>query len=321
MSDHFSAKRMSDCKESMLVVGGQGFIGSYLAREALDRGMDVTTLSLTERGPSSEAIDLSAASRLQADITSYDSLCLALNGREYDYVINAGGYIDHRLMRDGGIAQVNQHLSGVINLSRTVRSERLKLFVQIGSSDEYGSQPAPQHEGMRESPISPYSFAKVAATHYLQMLFRTEAFPSATARIFLTYGPGQDQKRFLPQIIRGCIEDLDFPTSAGGQLRDFCYITDVVEGIFRMLKSEAVLGRVLNIASGEPVSIRTMIQAVRDLIGTGRPAFGKHPYRPGENMELFANIESAKQVLNWSPSTTLDEGLKRTIEHYRTVFA
>ena len=60
------------------------------------------------------------------------------------------------------------------------------------------------------------------STHFLQMLFRTEEFPMVILRLFLTYGPGQEDRRFLPQIIKGCLSDAKFPTSEGQQLRDFC---------------------------------------------------------------------------------------------------
>ena len=63
------------------------------------------------------------------------------------------------------------------------------------------------------------------------MLHRTESFPATILRLFLTYGPGQNNLRFLPQIIKGCVNNQSFPTSAGEQLRDFCYVEDVVNAI------------------------------------------------------------------------------------------
>ena len=88
-------------------------------------------------------------------------------------------------------------------------------------------RPPPQCEELREQPISPYSLAKVASTHFLQMLQRTEGFPAVVLRLFLTYGPHQDNRRFLPQIIQACLRDDEFAVSDGHQLRDFV--------MFRML--------------------------------------------------------------------------------------
>jgi len=195
--------------------------------------------------------------------------------------------------------------------------ETLKRFVQIGSSDEYGNAPSPQNEDLREHPISPYSLGKVASTHFLQMLHQTENFPAIVLRLFLTYGPGQDLARFLPQIIKGCLSAEEFPTSLGEQLRDFCYIDDTVSAIIKSLECEAAVGEVINIASGTPVTIRQVIEKVTELVGgSGTPNFGGIPYRVGENMSLFANVSKAKNILGWKPCTSLDKGIKRTIEWY-----
>ena len=188
--------------------------------------------------------------------------------------------------------------------------------VDIGSSDEYGNAPAPQHENLREKPISPYSLAKVASSHFLQMLYRTENFPAVTLRLFLTYGPGQDTGRFLPQIIRGCLSDITFPTSAGEQFRDFCYVDDTVCAILQALDSSEGEGEVFNVASGIPISIREIIEKVRNITGSGKPIYGKVPYRPGENMELYASISKAKNILQWEPKVSLKDGLTKTINYF-----
>jgi nucleoside-diphosphate-sugar epimerase len=150
------------------------------------------------------------------------------------------------------------------------------------------------------------------------MLHRAEGFPATTLRLFLTYGPGQDLRRFLPQIILGCLRDADFPVSAGEQLRDFCHVRDVVRAIFAALTEAAAAGEVINIASGQPVSIRRVIETVARLTGRGRPRFGEIAYRRGENMELYADISRAAAVLNWRPTLALEPGLRDTIDGYRS---
>ena len=149
------------------------------------------------------------------------------------------------------------------------------------------------------------------------MLWRTEAFPATTLRLFLTYGPGQDESRFLPQIIRSCLKDLDFPVSAGSQVRDFCYVDDTVEAICLALESQSINGMVLNVASGQPSTIRELIEKVHSAIGQGRPRYGRIPYRPGENLSLVADITKISDLLGWGPGTALDHGLQETIEWMR----
>jgi nucleoside-diphosphate-sugar epimerase len=293
----------------LLVVGGNGFIGRHVAAHALARGWSVTSLGLSGAGPA-------GAHCIAADISDAASLRPLSDDAPFDYVVNCGGYIDHAGFGQGGLRLVRSHFDGVLNLVETLDRRTLKRFVNIGSSDEYGGGSAPQTEGMREAPISPYSLAKMAATHFLQMLHRTENFPAASLRLFLTYGPGQNRNRFLPQIINGCLEGRSFPVSGGEQLRDFCYIDDTVRAIFTTLETDDMNGEVVNIGSGNPVSIREMIETVCRMAGKGTPQFGAIPYRAGENMALYADITRAQALLGWTPRVSLEEGLRRTIDAF-----
>lgn len=289
-------------------------MGRALVRRLLELGANV--VSLSRRDIATDFIP-SGSREVVADLRDPASLNTVFKGDRFDYVFNAAGYIDHSRYFEGGRDVIDTHYIGTLGLLEQVYWSGLRKFVQIGSSDEYGSGPAPQNEQLRESPISPYSAAKAGATHLIQTLSRTEEFPGVVVRLFLVYGPGQSDNRFLPQVIKGCLEDREFPTSAGEQLRDFCYIEDVVEGLLlSALKPEAV-GHVINIASGGPVSIRRIIEKVVELVGRGQPDFGAYPYRAGENMELYADISLAKNLLKWEPQTNLEDGLKKTIDYYR----
>lgn len=298
----------------ILVVGGGGFIGRYIVDRAVQLGWDVTSLNFSHRHPDPQSNN--AVRYLTADIASKISLEKVLGLADFEYVVNCGGYVDHSSFFKGGRKVIDTHFIGVLNLVESLNRNVLKSFVNIGSSDEYGSCPAPQTELCRESPISPYSLAKVAASHFLQMLFCTESFPATTLRLFLTYGPRQDRNRFLPQIILGCLNNSTFATSEGEQLRDFCYISDTVDAVFSVFESSKAHGEILNIASGNPVSIRHVINNVKSQIGSGNPKFGEVAYRKGENMSLYANIEKAEKILGWKPKVMLDEGLDKTIRWY-----
>ena len=297
----------------LLVIGGTGFIGHHLLSAAIQKAWHVSSLSL--HPPSPERY-VPKVSYFQGDLLNQSNLKEILYKKEFNYVVNLGGYINHKLFRVGGRKHIDEHFTAIQNLISVLSLDRIERFIQIGSSDEYGYAPAPQNEDLREAPISPYSLGKVAATHFLQMLNRTESFPVVILRLFLTYGPGQDQHRFLPQIIRGCLNDVKFPTSSGEQLRDFCFIEDIIKAIFLALEKEKAIGEVMNIASGEPISIYHMINNVKNLIGKGEPSFGEIPYRSGENMSLYADIQKAQNLLRWEPKYHLNSGLQKTISWY-----
>ena len=301
--------------DRILVIGGTGFIGRHLTRKSLEYTPHVTCLGFSDN--TDKALLIENVEFIKCDITERNQLLSALNNKSFDYVFNLSGYIDHTPYFRGGRKVIESHLVGLMNLIDCIDRERLKGFVQIGSSDEYGGTHAPQKEDIREMPISPYSFAKTAASQFIQMLFRTEGFPGVVLRFFLVYGPGQDNKRFLPQIINGCLNNEEFKTSEGKQLRDFCYIDDAVNAMIKAAVTEETMGQVINIASGSPVIIKELIKKIMSLTGGGKPVWGAHPYRKGENMELYADISLAERLLAWKPHTSLEEGLKKTIDYYK----
>lgn len=306
---------MANLKE-LLVIGGTGFIGRHLVDQAASHGYQPTILSLHKVQKREK---ISGVEYIVGDLCSQKELKNNLIGRDIEYLVNLGGYIDHSKYDKGGRETMMTHFLGVQNLIQYLDWNNLKRFIQIGSSDEYGGQSAPQDESMREEPISFYSMGKVAAGQMLQMLYKTEGFPCVILRPFLVYGPGQDEQRFLPQIISGCLREESFPASYGEQLRDFCYIDDIINGIFRALESSDAVGQIINLASGQPVTIKNMIKRVQKMAGSGDPQFGKVPYRPGENMALYADITKAKKLLEWEAKVDLDEGIRRTIEYYKNV--
>ncbi|MDG2348179.1 MAG: NAD-dependent epimerase/dehydratase family protein [Gammaproteobacteria bacterium] len=298
--------------QTCLVVGGHGFIGQHLVRRLCDLGAKVVVLS-----PKSEAPIVGCDYKFyKADIEQIDSLA-NLKDTSFNHVYNLAGYIDHSPFFKTGSSVINNHFIGLLNLLQNLDRSSLKSFVQVGSSDEYGGLDAPQVETMREAPISPYSLAKTSATQLIQMLSKTEQLPGVVLRFFLVYGPGQNDKRFLPQIIQGCLANKSFPTSTGAQLRDFCYIDDVIDAILMASTNEQCHGEVFNIASGAPMAIKEMIQTIVGFVGAGDPQFGQFPDRIGENKALYANIQKAETLLGWTPRVSLEEGLNRTISYYR----
>ena len=297
-------------KGNLLIVGGSGFIGRNLAIKSLSHDFNTTVISLTKIDFDKE---IPRVNYIQVDITNSNQLRAKLSKIFFHYVINLSGYIDHSTFLNGGAKVISTHFGGVQNLLEVLDWSQLRRFVQIGSSDEYGSVPAPQNEDIRESPISPYSLGKVSSTNLLQMLYRTEKLPIVVLRLFLVYGEGQKNNRLIPQIIKGCLLDEFFPTSKGEQLRDLCHVDDITDGILSVLENDKVNGEIINLASGVPVSIREVIEIIHQYVGSGRPGYGKVAYRNGENMQLFADISKAKRILNWSPKISLLEGIKKTI--------
>ena len=299
-------------RKKLLVIGGTGFIGHHLIKAALKKKWKITSASLSTP---SKRLRLNKVKYLKVDITNIFSIKKKLK-TSFDYVVNLGGYIDHASFQEGGQKIILEHFLSVQYLIKILSRKSLKKFIQIGTSHEYGMAPAPQNENLKESPISPYSFAKVASTYFLKAIHKTENFPFTILRLFLTYGPGQGKNRFLPEIINKCLKNKKFPTSHGKQLRDFCYIDDTVRAILISLTSKKANGKIFNVASGKPKRISSVIKQVVSIVGKGKPIFGKRK-DISENMALYANIDKIKKTLNWYPQIPFHEGLKKTINSFR----
>ena len=302
----------------ILILGGSGFIGTHLLRKCINEGFNCLCVCLKNTNNFTKSKNVNY---LKLDINDYAKVKELLGGKKFDYIVNLAGYINHINFSEGGRDTFNTHSTGLLNILQAVNLKKIKRVVQIGSSDEYGNLESPQNELMRELPFSPYSLAKLTCTNILQMLYRTEKLPVVIIRLFLVYGEGQDFKRFLPQVIKGCLLNEKFPTTQGQQIRDFCYVDDVVEGIFKALISEErVAGEIINIASGNPIKIKTIIEKIVNIIGSGNPLYGERKYRQGESMSLYADINKARKILNWEPKINIDNGLEKTIKYYKNFF-
>ena len=148
-------------------------------------------------------------------------------------------------------------------------------------------------------------------------LFKKKKFPVTVLRLYLVYGPKQDINRFLPTIIDGCLKNKKFPSSKGDQLRDFLYVDDAVEAIIKSLINKNTRGQIINLGSGKPKLIKNVIEKVKKISKGGKPQYGMFKLRKFDIQKLYPSIEKIKNTINWKPKTSLDKGLKKTINSYR----
>ena len=298
-------------KYTILIVGGTGFIGYHLAKKCLKKGWKVTSISLN---PAKKIRYLTKVKYIRCDIAKKKFLQRKIK-KHFDYVVNLGGYVDHSNTKK----ILKNHYGGCKNLTEIFLKKTPLSFVQIGSSLEYGNLKSPNVEGMKCNlkPIkSTYGKAKLLCSKYVMELFKKKNFPSTVLRLYLAYGPKQDVNRFLPIIIKGCIKNKKFPCSEGAQLRDFTYIDDVVDGILKSLINKNARGQIINIGSGKPRKIRSVIENVKKISKGGYPQYGTFKLRKSEILKLYPSIKKAKNVINWRPKISFEKGLTSTIKYY-----
>ena len=110
-----------------------------------------------------------------------------------------------------------------------------------------------------------------------------------------------------------------FLISKGNQLRDFCYVEDVINAIILALTKKKALGEVFNVGSGKPVSVKFIIDTISKIIKQGKPLFNKIPFRKNENLKLYPSINKVRKILGWKPKMNLNQGLAKTVNYYKTI--
>ena len=213
--------------------------------------------------------------------------------RNFDYVVNLAGYVDHTKKKK----TLQSHYIGCKNLASLFLHKKIQKFVQVGSSIEYGKLKSPQVENKKnnQKTYSVYGKAKLLSTRFLIGLFEKYNFPVTIIRLYLVYGPNQDINRVIPITIKNALKNKKFDCSSGKQLRDFIFIDDVINAIIKILKNKKTAGEILNIGSNKPTKIKDVILKICYLVGAGRPIFGKFFMRKDEIMALYPNTYKAQK--------------------------
>ena len=298
-------------RKKILITGGTGFIGYSLAKECLKLKWSVTSLSSNKPRNFRK---LKKVKYLICDISKKEKLKKKIKNN-FDYVVNLAGYVDHSRK----LKTMRSHYNGCKNISSIFLKSKIKKFIQIGSSIEYGKIKSPQKENnfFKKKILSTYGQAKLSSSKYLIKLNKKKNFPVSILRLYLVYGPYQDVNRVIPYTVINSLLDKKFNCSSGKQFRDFLYIDDLVKGIFKALRKKEASGEIINLGYGRSIQIKKVILYISKLIKLGKPNFGKIRLRKDEISSLYPNINKAKRILNWKPKIDLHQGLIRTINFYR----
>jgi UDP-glucose 4-epimerase len=196
--------------------------------------------------------------------------------------------------------------------------------VYAGSSSAYGNQPfMAKREIDIPSPLSPYAAAKLSGEAYCQAFTASYGLETVVLRYFNVFGPRQDPNSEYSAVIPKFVVAMlagKRPTIFGDglQSRDFTYVQNVVDGNLAAAERSEATGRILNVACGRQYSLLELIASINRVLGTKiEPIFA--PPRAGDVRESLADISAARQWLGYEPTIDFDEGLRRSIEYYRTL--
>jgi nucleoside-diphosphate-sugar epimerase len=307
-----------------LVTGGAGFIGSNLAEAILSKGDDVRVLDDFSTGRRS---NLEAAGEwaragggrfelIEGDIRDLETCRSAVAGVDFVLHLAAVPSVQRSVLDPVTTNAVN--IGGTLNLFVAARDAGAKRFVFSSSSSLYGeSETLPKVETMPPAPISPYGLQKLAGETYGRLFHALYGLPTVALRYFNVFGPRQDPKSEYAAVVPRFVTSAKSGGEAvvygdGEQSRDFTFIANVVEANLLACRAGAdAFGKAFNIACGERISLKGLLEAIGEL--AGGPVRVRHEApRPGDIKHSLAGIELATAHLGFRPSVDLREGLRRT---------
>ena len=303
-----------------LVTGGAGFIGSHLAEELVRRGERVRVVDSLITGKRENLAHLPQVEFIEGDLAEPGVAARAMGG--VDYVLHQAAIPSVPRSVEDPVTSNRANVDATLNVLVAARDAKVKRVVYAGSSSAYGNAATlPKVETMAPAPLSPYALQKLVAEQYCQMFTVLYGLETVTTRYFNVFGPRQDPSSPYSGVISVFISALcqgRGPTiyGDGEQTRDFTYVANVVDGVLRACTAPGASGETINVATGGRISLNQLFEVVRELVGA--EASAKYAdVRAGDVRDSQADIAKARRILNYEPSVSFEEGLKRTVAWYR----
>jgi len=299
----------------VLLTGGSGFVGANLARRLLADGHEVHLLARPNYQPWRLA-EIRGAIRLhESELDDAEAVQRAVKTIRPEWIFHLAVHGAYSWQKDLD-AMVRTNIHGTINLVQAALASEVEVFINTGSSSEYGLKDHAPLEAEALEPNSHYAVTKAAATMFCKHTASTCAMRMATLRLYSAFGPYEDAGRLLPALIAHGLRG-EYPALAAPEIaRDFIYVEDVVDAYLLAAQTPgSEPGAVYNIGSGIETKLRDAVEMARKLMHIpGEPVWGSMPNRAWDATVWVSDNRKARQVLGWNPRHTFESGFRAMLE-------
>ena len=312
--------------KTVVVTGAGGFIGSHLVERLVENGARVRAmLRYTSRGQRG-ALDLLPAAVLEGvditlgDVRDFDAVREICRGA--DAIFHLAALIGIPYSYEHPQEVIDTNIIGTSNVLLAAREHgSLDRIVLTSTSEVYGSAlRTPMDEDHPLQAQSPYSATKIAGDALGLSFHRSFGLPVTIVRPFNSYGPRQSARAVIPTILSQAIAGMTLKLGALDTTRDFTYVADTARGFVAVAESDAALGEVVNVGSGEEVSIREIVRKAGEIVGRELTVEGDdRRLRPAKSevSRLHSDSSKADRLAGWRAEVSLDDGLRRTADWIR----
>lgn len=299
-SYNFSGKKI-------LITGASGFIGSHLCRRLCDCGAEVHGISRT-----TGSTHKSCSQWWQGDLADIGTVRDLLTSIKPEIIFHLASHVVGARDIEVVLPTFNSNLVSTVNLLTISTEINPHRIVLVGSLEE------PEQSDTYVVPSSPYAASKWAGSGYARMFHALYQTPVTVARLFMVYGPAQqDLRKLIPYVTLSLLHKQPPKLTSGMRQIDWIYVGDVVDGLLAMVQAPNIEGSTIDLGSGVLVPIRTVVQKLINITDSDvEPALGSVPDRPMEQVRV-ANIADTYAKIGWKPMTSLEKGLEYTVDWYR----
>ncbi len=293
-------------ERNALVTGASGFIGARLCRMLREHGSVVHALNRRAKPDQPDR-------QWIVDATDMGALRKLFDEVRPDYVFHLASHVSGSRDLSVVMPTFRDNLNTSVNLLTLVTEFGCKRIVLAGSLEEAATGSIAE-----AVPASPYAAAKLSSTLYARMFYSLYQTPVVAARIFMVYGPGQwDLKKLVPYVTVSLLSGKSPRLGSGTRPIDWVYVDDVAEGLVRAALAPDVVGKSVDLGTGEMALVRTVAEQLGTIIESGAaPLIGALPDRPFEQVRV-ADTVATETALGFAPKTPLDAGLRQTVAWYR----